>query len=131
MKKVILGFAVIMLAVVSVSCSKSNSPKDIVTTYLQAMKSKDYKKAADCFYYEGTKDEIKTAKSEMVDLIEKGGKAVEEKGGIKSFKINSVEEDGDSAIVKGEITYGNGKVDDDEEIKTKKIDGQWYIDMDK
>ena len=131
MKKVILGFAVIMLAVISVSCSKSNSPKDIVTTYLQAMKSKDYKKAADCFYYEGTKDEIKTAKSEMVDLIEKGGKAVEEKGGIKSFKINSVEEDGDSAIVKGEITYGNGKVDDDEEIKTKKIDGQWYIDMDK
>ena len=120
-----------MLAVISVSCSKSNSPKDIVTTYLQAMKSKDYKKAADCFYYEGTKDEIKTAKSEMVDLIEKGGKAVEEKGGIKSFKINSVEEDGDSAIVKGEITYGNGKVDDDEEIKTKKIDGQWYIDMDK
>ena len=130
MKKVFLGFVVIMLAVVAVSCSKSNSPKDVVTTYLQAMKSKDYKKAADCFYYEGTKDEIKTAKSEMVDLIEKGGQSLEEKGGIKSFKINSVEEEGDTAVVKGEITYGNGDVKEDE-IMTKKVDGKWYIDMDK
>lgn len=131
MKKVILGFAVIMLAVVAVSCSKSGSPKDVVTTYLQAIKSKDYKKAADCFYYEGTKEEIKTQKAEMVDLIEKGGKSLEEKEGIKSFKIKSVEEDGDSAVVRGEITYGNGEVDEDEVIKTKKIDGKWYIDMDK
>lgn len=132
MKKVILGFVVIMLAVVSVSCSKkSASPKDVVTSYLQAMKSKDYEKAANCFYYEGSKDEIKTHKAQMVDLIEKGGKAIEGKGGIKSFKIDSVEEDGDTAVVKGEITYGNGDVDDDEVIKTKKIDGNWYIDMDK
>lgn len=131
MKKVILGFAVIMLAVVSVSCSKKNSPKDVVTTYLQAMKSKNYEKAADCFYYEGTKEEIQESKALMVDLIKKGGQAIEEKGGMKSFKINSVEENGDSAIVKGEVTYGNGDVDDNEEVKTKKIDGRWYIDMDK
>ena len=131
MKKVILGFVVIMLAVVSVSCSKKNSPKDVVTTYLQAMKSKNYEKAADCFYYEGTKEEIQESKALMVDLIKKGGQAIEEKGGMKSFKINSVEENGDSAIVKGEVTYGNGDVDDNEEVKTKKIDGRWYIDMDK
>lgn len=131
MKKVILGFAVIMLAVVAVSCSKSSSPKDVVTTYLQAMKNKDYEKAADCFYFEGTKEEVKEAKAQLVDLIEKGGKGVEEKGGIKSFKINSVDENGDKAVVKGEITYGNGEVDDDEEIETKKVDGKWYIDMDK
>ena len=131
MKKVILGFAVIMLAVVAVSCSKSSSPKDVVTTYLQAMKSKNYEKAADCFYIEGTKDEVKEAKAQLVGLIEKGGKSIEEKGGIKSFKINSVEEEDDKAVVKGEITYGNGEVDDDEEIETKKVDGKWYIDLDK
>ena len=131
MKKVILGLAVIMLAVVSVGCSKKSSPKDVVTTYLQAMKNKDYEKAADCFYYEGTKDEIKATKAQMIALLEKGGKSVAEKGGMKSFKINSVEEDGDTAIVKGEVTYGNGDVDEDEKIKTKKVDGKWYIDMDK
>ena len=120
-----------MLAVVSVGCSKKSSPKDVVTTYLQAMKNKDYEKAADCFYYEGTKDEIKATKAQMIALLEKGGKSVAEKGGMKSFKINSVEEDGDTAIVKGEVTYGNGDVDEDEKIKTKKVDGKWYIDMDK
>ena len=130
MKKVILGFAVIMLAVVAVSCSKSGSPKDVVTTYMQAMKSKNYEKAADCFYLEGTKDEVKADRAQLVALIEKGGQSVEEKGGIKSFKINSVEEDGDSAVVKGEITYGNGDVKEDE-IMTKKVNGKWYIDMDK
>ena len=131
MKKVLLGFAVIMLAVVAVSCSKSSSPEDVVNTYLQAMKSKNYEKAADCFYFEGSNDEIRAAKAQLVALIEKGGKSIEEKGGIKSFKINSVDEDGDKAVVKGEITYGNGDVDDDEVIETKKVDGKWYIDMDK
>ena len=130
MKKVLLGFAVIMLAVVAVSCSKSGSPKDVVTTYLQAMKSKNYEKAADCFYLEGTKDEIKADRAQLLALIEKGGQSLEEKGGIKSFKINSVEEEGDTAVVKGEITYGNGDVKEDE-IMTKKVDGKWDIDMDK
>ncbi len=130
MKKVLLGFAVIMLAVVAISCSKSGSPKDVVTTYLQAMKSKNYEKAADCFYLEGTKDEIKADRAQLLALIEKGGQSLEEKGGIKSFKINSVEEEGDTAVVKGEITYGNGDVKEDE-IMTKKVDGKWYIDMDK
>ena len=130
MKKVILGFAGIMLAVVAVSCSKSGSPKDVVTTYLQAMKSKDYEKAANYFYYEGTKDEIKADKAQLVALMEKAGQSLDENEGIKSFKINSIEEDGDSAVVKGEITYGNGDVKEDE-IMTKKVNGKWYIDMDK
>ena len=131
MKKVLLGFAVIMLAVVSVSCSKSSSPKDVADTFLQAMKNKNYEKAADCIYYEGTKDEIKADKDQVVALLEKAGQSMDKKGGIKSYKINSVEENGDSAVVKGEITYGNGDVNDDEEIETKKVDGKWYIDLNK
>ena len=131
MKKVLLGFAVIMLAVVAVSCSsKSNSPKDVAETFIQAMKSKNYEKAADCFYYEGTKDEIKADRAQVVAFMEKAGQSMEKQGGIKSYKINSVEEDGDTAVVKGEITYGNGEVDDDE-IKTIKVDDKWYVDLDK
>ncbi len=131
MKKVLLGFAVILLAVVAVSCSsKSNSPKDVAETFIQAMKSKNYEKAADCFYYEGTKDEIKADRAQVVAFMEKAGQSMEKDGGIKSYKINSVEEDGDKAVVKGEITYGNGEVDDDE-IKTIKVDDKWYVDLDK
>ena len=71
MKKVLLGFAVIMLAVITVSCSKSNSPKDVATSFIQAMKNKNYEKAADCFYYEGTKDEIKADKAQVLAFMEK------------------------------------------------------------
>jgi hypothetical protein len=131
MKKVLLGFAVILLAVVAVSCSsKSNSPKDVAETFIQAMKSKNYEKAADCFYYEGTKDEIKADRAQVVAFMEKAGQSMEKDGGIKSYKINSIDEDGDKAVVKGEITYGNGEVDDDE-IKTIKVDDKWYVDLDK
>lgn len=130
MKKVLLGFAVIMLAVVAVSCSNSNSPKGIAEKFVQAMKSKNYEKAADCYYYEGTKDEIKADRAQMVAFMEKAGQSMEKQGGIKSYKINSVEEDGDTAVVKGEITYGDGEVKEDE-ILTKKVDGKWYIDLDK
>ena len=130
MKKVLLGFAVIMLAVITVSCSKSNSPKDVATSFIQAMKNKNYEKAADCFYYEGTKDDIKADKAQVLAFMEKAGQSIEKDGGIKSYKINSVEEDGDTAIVKGEITYGNGDVKEDE-IETKKVDGKWYIDLSK
>lgn len=130
MKKVLLGFAVIMLAVITVSCSKSNSPKDVANSFIQAMKNKNYEKAADCFYYEGTKDEIKADKAQVLAFMEKAGQSIEKDGGIKSYKINSVEEDGDTAIVKGEITYGNGDVKEDE-IETKKVDGKWYIDLSK
>ena len=131
MKKVLLGFAVILLAVVAVSCSsKSNSPKDVAETFIQAMKSKNYEKAADCFYYEGTKDEIKADRAQVVAFMEKAGQSMEKDGDIKSYKINSIDEDGDKAVVKGEITYGNGEVDDDE-IKTIKVDDKWYVDLDK
>ena len=130
MKKVLLGFTVIILAVVSVSCSKSNSPKDVAEKFVQAMKSKNYEKAADCFYYEGTKDEAKAQRAQVVAFMEKAGQSMEKQDGIKSYKINSVEEDGDNAVVKGEITYGNGDVKEDE-ILTKKVDGNWYIDLDK
>ena len=119
-----------MLAVVAVSCSNSNSPKGIAEKFVQAMKSKNYEKAADCYYYEGTKDEIKADRAQMVAFMEKAGQSMEKQGGIKSYKINSVEEDGDTAVVKGEITYGNGEVKEDE-ILTKKVAGKWYIDLDK
>ena len=94
------------------------------------MKNKNYEKAADCFYYEGTKDEIKADRAQVVAFMEKAGQSMEKDGGIKSYKINSIDEDGDKAVVKGEITYGNGEVDDDE-IKTIKVDDKWYVDLDK
>ena len=128
MKKLILGLAVVFCAVLVISCS-SNSPKGIVTKYFKAMQAKDYEKAADCFYYGD--EEAEAARTQLVALLTKAGKSLDEKNGLKSFEVTSVEENGETAVVTGKITYGNGEVEENETIKTTKVDGNWYINLDK
>ena len=120
-----------MVAVLAISCGSNSSPKAIATKYVTAIQNGDKEKAADCFYYEGTDEEVAEHRATMVSLIEKGIKSVNEDGGIKSFSVTNIEENGDKAIVYGTVTYGNGEVDNDEEIPTVKVDGKWYIDTNK
>lgn len=129
MKKLILALTVLFCAVVVISCS-SNSPKGVVTKYFKAMQAKDYEKAADCFYY-GEAEDAEAARTQLVALLTKAGKSLDEKNGLKSFEVTSVEENGDNAVVTGKITYGNGDVEENETTKTVKVDGNWYIDLDK
>ena len=131
MKKVILGIIVIVVAVLAISCGSNSSPKSIVKKYVTAIQKGDAESAADCFYYEGTDDEIAEQRETMVSLIEKSIKSLNKDGGIKSYQIKDVEQNGDKAIVYGKAVYGNGKVGEDEEIATVKVNGKWYIDLDK
>ena len=94
------------------------------------MQAKDYEKAADCFYY-GEQEDAEAARTQLVALLTKAGKSLDEKNGLKSFEMTSVDENGDTAVVTGKITYGNGEVEENETTKTVKIDGNWYIDLDK
>ncbi len=128
MKKLILGLTVLFRAVLVISCS-NNSPKGVVTKYFKSMQAKEYEKAADCFYYANTEN-AEESRAQLIALLTKAGKSLDEKEGLKSFEITSVEENGEEAVVKGKITYGNG-VEEDETINTIKIDGNWYIDLDK
>lgn len=131
MKKIMLGVVVVALAVLAVACSSNSSPKAIATKYVTAIQKGDKEAAADCFYYDGTDEDIAKKRETMVSLIDKGIKNMENKGGIKSFSVTNVEENGDKAVVHGKVTYGNGETDEDEEIATKKVDGKWYVDIDK
>lgn len=59
---------------------------------------------------------------------EKLEQALESQGGLESYKVSDeqIDEDGETATVKVELTYGNGKTDT-ENVKLKKIDGKWKI----
>jgi len=131
MKKIILGFSVIVIALLMVACSGSNSPKAVATKYVTALQKGDKEAAADCFCYTGTDEEKAEQRSTMLSLIDKGLESIQEKGGIKSFSADKVEENGDKAVVFGTVTYGNGETDVNDEIPTVKVDGKWYIDTDK
>lgn len=131
MKKVILGIIVIAVAVLAVACGSKSTPKAIATKYVTAIQKGDKEAAADCFYYNGTDEENAKKRADRISLIEKSIKSLEDKGGIKSFSVTNVEENGDKAVVHGKVTYGNGEVDEDERIPTMKIDDKWYIDTNK
>ena len=92
MKRIILGIVVIVLAVMAVACSSKNSPKGVANKYVTAIQKGDKEAAADCFYYDGTEEEIAQNRAAMTSLIEKGIQNMEKKGGIKSFNITNVEE---------------------------------------
>lgn len=129
MKKAILSLTVLMLAVFMVGCTH-NSPKNIAKAYMKAIQEQKYEEAVDCMYISGSDEDVKETKEEMVSLLKKFGKSVEQHQGIKKFEVTGVEENGDSATVKGIVTYNDGKTKEDT-VKTVKVDGKWYIDADK
>lgn len=130
MKRIILGIAVVMVAVLAAGCTHS-SPKSIAKAYINALQKGDAEKAADCFYYEGTDEEQEQSRATMVSLCQKGIQGIEKHQGIKTYSIGDVEEEGDKAIVHGVVKYGDGTSDEDEKIATVKKDGKWYIDSKK
>ena len=117
-----------MVAVLAIGCTHS-SPKSVAKAYLKAIQKKDAKKAADCFYYDKSqsKEDLELAHKTMENIAEKAIKGIDEEGGIESFKITNVEENGDKAVVKGTVKYGNGN-EEEKNISTVKKDGKWYVD---
>ena len=130
MKRIILGIAVVMVAVLAAGCTHS-SPKSIAKAYITALQKGDAEKAADCFYYEGTDEEQEQSRATMTALCQKGIQGMEKRQGIQSFSFGEVEMDGETAIVHGVVKYGDGTTDEDEKIATVKKDGKWYIDSKK
>jgi len=55
---------------------------------------------------------------------------IKEKGGIKSVKVDELNEVGEIAEGKVTITYGNG-TQETEEVKLTKEDGKWKLDAEK
>ena len=80
-----------------------------------------------------TPEEIEQAKQMYVSLFkDKGEKQMEKKGGIESYTLVSEElaEDGKTAKVKYDVTYGDGSVDT-QKFNMVLVDGEWKQEMKK
>jgi hypothetical protein len=110
------------------------SPADIEKGLWKLIQKGNFEKAGEYWMENSIKDDSKgTSKEEMKAMTamfaEKAKQSVEEKGGLKDFKIENEEisEDGMTAKVTVLLTYGDGTTDD-ETNKYKKIDGKWRRD---
>ena len=132
MKKVISLLSIALIAIALVACSsKKNTPEGVVDAYLKAMQQNDTRKALEMFHFskELTSEEF----DEYVQMVDdKVKKQNEKKGGIESWEIEPAEmaEDGESAIVRYTVKYGDGSEDKDKQ-KVVKIDGKWMLESGK
>lgn len=135
MKKTFFSLlAVMTIALLMCSCSGvgGNTPTKVVEKSIKYIQEKNYEAYVDLIEFkEGSSQEDK---EQFVAFL--GGKVdmtLEKKQGLASYEIISEEisEDGASAVVVANITYGDGSSKEDKMKLIKNAEGEWKISMDK
>lgn len=130
MKK--LFFALMCAAAIfaTTSCGGgASTPADAAADCIELVKSGDYEGFVNDLYFgeDANPEEVEQVKQMYVSLFkEKAGKQMEEKGGISSYTLVSEEiaEDGKTAKVTYEATYGDGSTDK-MKLDMVLVDGEW------
>jgi len=117
----------------SISISGEKSPSDIEMGMWKLVQKGNYKKVADYWLENSVDEDFKDGSKEQIKMMssmfsEKMKESMEEKGGLKDFKIESEEisEDGTTATVEVLLTYGDGSTEE-HTSKYKKVDDKWKM----
>ena len=131
MKKLVLSIFAGFCALIMISCAGEATPANEAETYLENVKSGDWKAVIDQLYFKSeVTDEQKAGLASMIE--EKAQKSIEKDGTIESYELVSetIDESGEKAKVEYLIKYSTGKEKNDT-VKLVKIDGKWMIDSGK
>jgi hypothetical protein len=102
-----------------------SNPVDIETTLWKYIQKGDYEKAIKYTVdISVTGENTEMMKTMGAMFAGKMKEAMEEKGGLKDFKVTEVSNDGTTAVLNVNCTYGDGTTDDQSTTYTK-IDGKW------
>lgn len=130
-KNLLLLVAFILTATVFIACGggDGSTPTAAAEKCAELLKAGDYEGITNqlAFDENASKEDIDATKAMLVAMgKEKSEKQIAEKQGITSYKVVSEEiaEDGNTAIVKVEFTYGDGSTDI-QKYDLKLVDGQW------
>lgn len=136
MKKSVFGIlALVVMAVCFWSCGGGNPPSKVVEKSIEYVKAKNYEAYVDLIQIEEKKGKsVEEQKEQLLALLHgKLGPTLDKNQGIASCEILSEEiaEDGNTAVVKAKITYGDGTTDDQKFKLVKNADGDWRLDAQK
>ena len=117
------------------ACSSPSTPGEAAKTYVEELYNGNPEDVFDNVAWgeNASAEEIEQTKEMLVQMWnEKGKPQIEAKGGVKSVEVISedIAEDGNSAVVKMKITYGNGETEEDDQ-QMKLVDGKWLMSIDK
>lgn len=136
MKKTFIGFlAAVAIALVSWNCSGGSTPSDVAKKAIEYVQDKNYDGYVDLIHFEAKEGQnVEEQKEQLTTLMtEKLSKTLDMKGGIASYEIlgEEIAEDGNSAVVKANIVYGDGDTKEEKFKMTKTADGDWKFDLNK
>ena len=129
MKKLFLALVCMVTLMAVTSCGGTATPTAAAEEGLEMIKAGNYEGFVETIYFgeKATEEEVKQAKEMYVSLFkEKGDKQITKKGGIASYNVLSEEiaEDGKTAKVAYETTYGDGSTDK-MNLDLILVDGEW------
>lgn len=126
MKKTFRLMALAIVAMVFAACgSKTSSPEAATEAFLKTYQKGDYAALIDQMYFKQVLTEEE--RNEFVEIFQaKDAPEVEKKGGVASYELGEVimAEDGQKAVVKYTITYGDGSSKPDD-LDLVLVDGEW------
>ena len=112
------------------SCGSSNTPEEVTTKAIKCLIDKDYDGYVDMMYFK--KEKSNEDMKQIVALVkDKMDKELEQKQGIKEYKVGTPTIEDDKAVVPYTLTYGNGETKEDNMKLVKTNDGKWMIDSGK
>ena len=130
MKKVLTLATVCLFVLALCSCGSSNTPEEVTTKAIKCLIDKDYDGYVDMMYFK--KEKSNEDMKQIVALVkDKMDKELEQKQGIKEYKVGTPTVEDDKAVVPYTLTYGNGDTKEDNMKLVKTDDGKWMIDSGK
>ena len=130
MKKVLTLATVCLFVLALCSCGASNTPEEVTTKAIKCLIDKDYDGYVDMMYFK--KEKSNEDMKQIVALVkDKMDKELEQKQGIKDYKVGTPTIEDNKAVVPYTLTYGNGETKEDNMKLVKTDDGKWMIDSGK
>ncbi len=136
MKKLFLLASCLFVLVLAASCggSGASTPSDEALKCVALIQDGNYEALVEEIQFDqDTPEKVEQAKQMLIAMgKDKGAKQIEAKGGITDYKVveETIAEDGQTAKVKVDVTYGNGSVET-EKYNMVNVDGTWKMTIDK
>ncbi|MBR2234754.1 MAG: DUF4878 domain-containing protein [Prevotella sp.] len=129
MKKMIVMFTMcLMMMAMMTSCGSSheNTPRGVAEAAVKYLSKKDWKG------YMDLTDANDKQKEVMAQMLEKMGKQLDDKGGMKSYEFvdEDIDEENGTATITVKVTYEN-QTSEDNKMKMLKKDGKWLLSSEK
>ena len=122
-KRVFFAMWCAMMLIVA-ACSSPSTPGEAAKTYVEELYNGNPEDVFDNVAWgeNASAEEIEQTKEMLVQMWNEKGKP--------QIEAKEIAEDGNSAVVKMKITYGNGVTEEDDQ-QMKLVDGKWLMSIDK